>query len=374
MATSRVRVGIDGTPLVGERTGVGHFTAGLVEHLAARGDVDVVAYAVTWRGRREFAALMPPGVRAGTAPIPARVVRAVWERTPRIRAERWTGPVDVVHATNFVAPPAKAPVLLTIHDLAFALYPQWVSGDALGYPKWVEAAVARGVSVHVPSDFVGRQVQEQFGVEADRVHRVYHGLGPTSGGDAAAGREVAGAARYVLALGQLEPRKNLPSLVRAFDQVAASHADLMLVVAGPDGWDRPAFDEAVASAHHGERVRRLGYVTNEARRDLLAGAAAFAYPSRYEGFGFPPLEAMQAGVPVVSSDAGSLPEVLGDAARLVPVEDDDALAAALDSVIGDNAVRTELVTRGRAHAARYTWERAADEFVALYRHLAGTGI
>jgi glycosyltransferase involved in cell wall biosynthesis len=371
MSLSRLRVAIDGTPLVGEKTGVGHFTAGLVEQLAARGDVDVVAYAVTWRGRREFAALMPPGVRAGTAPIPARVVRAVWERTPRIRAERWTGPVDVVHATNFVAPPAKAPVVVTIHDLAFVLHPEWVSGDALGYPKWVEAALARGVSVHVPSDFVGAQIQEVFGVSPERVTRVYHGLGPVAGGDAGAGRELAGAARYVLALGQLEPRKNLPHLVRAFDDVAAAHPDLALVVAGPDGWDRPAFDEAVAAARHRDRVRRLGYVSNEERRDLLAGATVFAYPSRYEGFGFPPLEAMQAGIPVVSSDAGSLPEVLGDAARLVPVEDDDALAAALTFVVSDETQRADLVERGRARAASYTWEKAANEFVTLYERLAG---
>jgi glycosyltransferase involved in cell wall biosynthesis len=363
-------VAIDGTPLVGERTGVGHFTAHLIEHLTARDDVEVVAYAVTWRGRRQFAALLPAGVRAGTAPIPARVARAVWERAPRIRAERWTGPVDIVHATNFVAPPAKAPVVVTIHDLAFVLHPEWVSGDALGYPTWVTIALKRGATVHVPSDFVGAQVQDVFGLPPERVARIYHGLGPIAGGDADAGRRRAGTRRYVLALGQLEPRKNLPGLVRAFDRVAAAHSDVALVIAGPDGWDRPAFEQAVDEARHSDRVRRLGYVTNDARRDLLAGALAFAYPSRYEGFGLPPLEAMQAGVPVVASDAGSLPEVLGDAALLAPVADDEALAGALDRLLSNESLRAELATRGLTRAAGYTWDRATNEFVDLYRLVA----
>jgi glycosyltransferase involved in cell wall biosynthesis len=366
-------VAIDGTPLVGERTGVGHFTAHLIEHLTARDDVEVVAYAVTWRGRRQFAALLPDAVRAGTAPIPARVARAVWERAPRIRAERWTGPVDVVHATNFVAPPAKAPVVVTIHDLAFVLHPEWVSGDALGYPTWVGLALQRGAMAHVPSDFIGTQLQEVFGLPPERVTRIYHGLGPVEGGDTDAGRRRAESTRYVLALGQLEPRKNLPALVRAFDHVAAAHSDVALVIAGPDGWDRPAFEDAIAAARHRDRMRWLGYVTNEARRDLLAGAVVFAYPSRYEGFGLPPLEAMQAGIPVVASDAGSLPEVLGDAALLTPAGDDETLAAALDRALSDAALRADLVTRGRARAARYTWERAADEFAALYRRLSRQG-
>ncbi|MGH9025003.1 MAG: glycosyltransferase family 4 protein, partial [Acidimicrobiia bacterium] len=369
----RLRVAIDGTPLVGERTGIGHFTADLIDHLAARDDIEVVAYAVTWRGRHKFADLLPKDVRAGTAPIPARVARAVWERTPRMQIERWTGPVDVVHATNFVGPPAKAPVLLTIHDLGFMLHPDWAWGDARGYPEWVTTALKRGAMVHVPSDFVGAQAQEVFALPAERVTRVYLGLGPIAEGNADAGRELAGASTYVLALGQIEPRKNLPGLVRGFDRVAATNPDLSLVVAGPDGVDRPAFEAAIAAAHHGDRVRWIRYVPNNARGDLLAGAAAFAYPSRYEGFGFPPLEAMRAGVPVVATKTGSLPEVLGDAALLTPVEDDDALAAALDRLLRDDELRANLVRRGAAQAAKFGWPRAVSEFADLYRRVAATG-
>jgi glycosyltransferase involved in cell wall biosynthesis len=264
-------------------------------------------------------------------------------------------------------------VLLTIHDLGFMLHREWAWGDALGYPEWVATALKRGAHVHVPSDFVGRQAREVFGLPPERVTRVYLGLGPIATGTPDAGRALAGAAKYVLALGQIEPRKNFPGLVRGFDAFAGAYPDVHLVVAGPDGVDRPAFEAAIAGAAHGDRVRWIRYVPNNARGDLLAGAAAFAYPSRYEGFGFPPLEAMRAGVPVVATRTGSLPEVLGDAAVLTPVEDDDALADALDRVVSDETLRAELVRHGRDQAAKFGWPRASEEFAALYHRVATTG-
>jgi glycosyltransferase involved in cell wall biosynthesis len=178
---------------------------------------------------------------------------------------------------------------------------------------------------------------------------------------------LAGAERFVLALGTVEPRKNLPTLVRAFDRVADDDPNLTLVVAGPDGWDRDAFTAAWSAARHRERVWRLGYVTEDERRDLLAGATVFAYPSVYEGFGHPPLEAMAAGVPVVAADAGALPEILGDAAVLVDPSDVDAIADGLHRVIHDASLRATLTARGTERAGRFSWDDAAPEFVDLYR-------
>lgn len=364
-----LRVAIDGTSLLGARTGVGHLTAGLVSALAARGDVRIVVFAVTWRGRRDLAAALPPGVAPATAPIPARLARALWRRMDAPGVERWTGPVDVVHATNYVAPPARAPAVVTVHDLTFVHYPQMCTADTLTYPHLIRRALDRDASVHVVSDFVGGEVQTEFGLPADRVVRVYPGLRRTGAGDASAGRTLAGADRYVLALGTIEPRKNLPALVRAFDRAAGRDARRYLVVAGPDGWDRDAFATAHTTARHRDRVRRLGYVTEAERRDLLAGAAAFAYPSHYEGFGHPPLEAMSAGVPVVAARAGALPEVLGDAALLVDPADVEGLAEGLDRVLDDDALRATLIARGHEQAARFSWDRAAGDFSALYRDL-----
>jgi alpha-1,3-rhamnosyl/mannosyltransferase len=198
---------------------------------------------------------------------------------------------------------------------------------------------------------------------------VYPGLSVTTGGDPAVGHRLAGCTRYLLALGQIEPRKNLPMLVRAFDALAGRHADLRLVVAGPDGWGRGEFDEAVASARHGDRVGWLGYVSSVDRAHLLAGATVFAYPSLYEGFGHPPLEAMAAGVPVVATTAGAVPEVTGGDALLADPHDADALAGQIERVITDDDLRADLVARGHARAAEFSWARASNEFVTLYKRL-----
>ena len=145
----------------------------------------------------------------------------------------------------------------------------------------------------------------------------------------------------------------------------------MLAIGGADGWGLADFDAAVTRAAHGDRVRRLGYVDERQRRDLLAGARALAFPSLYEGFGHPPLEAMGAGVPVVAADTGSLPEALGDAALLVDPHDDDALAGAIELILGDEAVRSGLIARGYEQVERYSWDECYRNMLDLYREVAG---
>ena len=370
-ATAPLRVAVDATSLLGVRTGVSRVTSGLLDELATRGDVQVAAYAVTWRGRENLAAALPRPVRAALRAFPARVTRLSWPRLRWPRVEGWTGPVDVVHATNYVAPPARVPVLVSVHDLSFIRYPELCSGDAARYPRLVQVAVDRGAVVHTDSAFVAAEVRDHYGLPADRVVHVAPGLGLAPGGDPQRGRTIAGAGRYVLAVGTVEPRKNLPMLVQAFDALAAEEHDVDLVVAGPDGWGVTEFTDAVSRAAHPGRIHRLGWLDDEERGDLLAGAAVLAYPSRYEGFGFPPLEAMQAGVPVVASTAGSLPEVLGDAALLVDPTDRDGLAAALARVVTDGELAGDLVRRGRGRADAFRWDRAAAGFVSTYQRLAG---
>jgi glycosyltransferase involved in cell wall biosynthesis len=361
-----IRLAFDGTPLLGPRSGVGEVVSGIIPELARRSELEVVAYSVTLRGRDELAACVPPGVRAAARPYPARLVRRAWLRTEHPRVESWTGAIDVVHATNYVAPPTRAREVVSVYDLGFVRYPELVERDALDYPQLLRRAVRRGAWIHTTSDFVRDEVVETFAVPAERVVRVYPGVPPIHGGDASHGQELAGAARYVLAVGTIEPRKNYPSLVQAFDALAAEDPDLVLVVAGGRGWGADAFDAAVAGAHHGDRVYAPGYVSADDRRDLLAGASVLAYPSHYEGFGFPPLEAMAVGVPVVATRAGAVPEVVGDAARLVEPGDVDALADALRTVLTDDDVRRELVTRGHARHDAFSWTRAVDQLVELY--------
>jgi glycosyltransferase involved in cell wall biosynthesis len=172
---------------------------------------------------------------------------------------------------------------------------------------------------------------------------------------------------YILALGTIEPRKDLPTLVRAFDAIAGDRPGLYLRVAGPEGWGMAAFEAALTAARHRDRVRRYGWVGGRERAELLARATVFAYPSLYEGFGFPPLEAMAVGVPVVATNAGALPEVAGDGAELVPVGDVDALAAALARLVDDPDARAALAERGRRRAECFSWEACADGLAGLYR-------
>jgi glycosyltransferase involved in cell wall biosynthesis len=201
---------------------------------------------------------------------------------------------------------------------------------------------------------------------------VPNGVTDVTGGDADRGRVLAGGDRYVLALGTVEPRKNHVLLVQAFDDLASQDPDVRLVIAGKDGWGADTLDAALASARHRDRVTRLGFVDDIARADLVAGAAMLAYPSVYEGFGLPPLEAMAAGVPVVATAVGAIPEVVGDAAYLVSPEQ-AALARALHETLDDADLRSTLTARGRVRARRFTWERTASEMTQLYRELARSG-
>jgi glycosyltransferase involved in cell wall biosynthesis len=378
MTWPRLRVALDATPLVtlgGQRSGVGTFVGGALGALAGRDDLDVVAYALTFRGRRVWRDVLPAGVRPVGVAVPARLVRAAWLRSSLPPLEWFAGRADVAHGTSFVAPPMRrGGAVVTVHDLTPVRFPELVESDAAAFPALVAAAVDRGAFVHTPSRFVAAEVVELLGVPAERVVAVPHGTPEVGGGDAASGRAAAGSERYVLAIGTVEPRKAYPDLVRAFAAVAAADPELRLVVAGRQGWGADALAGTLGRLPPAirRRVRFTGWLPDRERDDLLAGAAVLAYPSRYEGFGLPPLEAMAAGVPVVATDAGSLPEVLGGAAALVPVGDVDALGEALVAALRlDGPARAAVVAAGRAHAASYTWAGCAAGLADLYRRVAG---
>src|SRR5215218_5436078 len=227
---STMRLALDATPLLGPRSGIGEVVHGIVPELARRPELELVAYALTLRGRNDLAAVVPPGVHAASRSFPARAVRQSWLRFEHPRVERWTGPVDVVHATNYVGPPTKAGEVVSVYDLGFIRYPELVAADSLDYPRLLRRAARRGAWFHTTSDFVRDEVIDTFGVAPDRVVRVYPGIPPITGGDPASGHAVAGTDRYVLAIGTIEPRKNYPRLVDAFDAVAARDPDVGLVV------------------------------------------------------------------------------------------------------------------------------------------------
>jgi glycosyltransferase involved in cell wall biosynthesis len=367
-----MRVAYDVTSLLDARTGVGAFAGEVLTRLAATPDIDVVGYSVSWRGRgATIAGLLPDNVTATRRPMAAQPLRQLWRRLDWPPIEWWTGDVDLVHGPNFVVPPARDGTveLATVHDLTCVRFPELCTRDTLQYPDLIRRALRRGAHIHAVSQFVADEVVDVFAVDRDRVHVVPNGIDQVREGDAAAGRARVAADRYILAVGTIEPRKDLPFLVDAFDRVTEAHDDVWLVVAGQDGWGMEAFAAAVTRAQHGDRVLRTGWLDDRARADLVAGARVFAYPSKYEGFGLAPLEAMAAGTPVVTTRVGALPEVVGAGARLVSSGDVDELSAALDALLEDSDERARLIDVGRAQASKYSWDACADGIVNLYRRL-----
>jgi glycosyltransferase involved in cell wall biosynthesis len=372
-----LRVAVDATPLVGSRTGVGAFVGGMLPALAHRSDVDLVAYGLTWQGRAELPGMLPPGVALARPPMPAGPLLRAWGRADGPAVEWWTGPVDVVHGTNFVVPPSRrGGEVVTVHDLTAIRFPELCTPTSLAYPALVRRAMARGAWIHTPSEFVRREVIDLLQADPDRVRAIAHGVTPAmtpppSHAAVTASTDPNKGKRYVLSLGTAEPRKDLPGLVRAFDAIAGARPGVHLVIAGPRGWGEADLVAAITASPYRNRITRLGWVDDIRRRNLIGGAAVLAYPSIYEGFGFPPLEAMAAGVPVVTTRAGAVPETVGDAARLVDTGDVDALAAALAAALDeDGDARASTVARGKAHAARFTWEACAGGLVALYESVA----
>jgi len=218
---------------------------------------------------------------------------------------------------------------------------------------------------------------EVFGADPGRVRVVHPGvpdLPELAPAEAATLRDrllPATTERYFLAVGTAEPRKDLPGLVRAFGALADHHRDLSLVLAGPPGWGEDALTSAIEASSARDRIVRTGWVDPRDLAALLMGAAVLVYPSLYEGFGFPPLQAMRAGVPVVATRAGSLGEVLGDAARFVEPGDHDALAEAMEACLADDELRARLIRVGKVHAAKFTWEACGAGLESLYRDARG---
>lgn len=369
-----IRVAVDATSLLDRPTGVGVFVRSLLEGLAVRDDVDVSTFAVSWRGRDRLPSVVPEGIGVRSRPVPARLARPLWARSEHPSARWLAGSCDVVHGPNHVVPPGGgAAELVTVHDLTAVRFPDMCNADVLRWPPLLDRSIARGTWVHTDTDAVADEVRDRWPTVAERVVTVRPGVDvPEPAAVEAArgrGRHLAGSDRYVLAVGTVEPRKDLPGLVAAFDEVAATDPDLRLVVAGPDGWGVDEFVAAWVGSPHRRRIVRLGWVSAEDRLGLLTDATVLAYPSRYEGFGFVPLEALAVGTPVVATAVPAVVEVTGDAALLVEPGDVDALAGGLAEVLAGGFGVDDRTARGAARFEDLRWDRFADEMVELYRRI-----
>ena len=369
-----LRVALDATPLLGARTGIGRYVEQLVRALrttltdAETPELRLVP--LTWRGARELVNAAPqlPGVTAGTRRAPARVLRELWARSAFPPAEFLSGAADIWHGTNFVLPPTmRAKGVVTVHDLTYLHHPQWVTPDVVRYRMLVPIALKRAGAICTPSNAVRAELLDAYPhVDPARVFAtplcVDSALFDITRPDDERRRRLALPPNYLLFLGSSEPRKGLDVLLDAYRLlhrrgVALPH----LLVVGPTGWGETASRAGLPDG----LVVEAGYRTAGDIPTIVAGAVALAYPSRYEGFGLPPLEAFAAGVPAIVSDLAVTREVLGELADYAEPDNAAALAHAIEVVLGRGPQPG--ASERRAHAATFTPAALAAGTLAAYR-------
>jgi glycosyltransferase involved in cell wall biosynthesis len=248
-----------------------------------------------------------------------------------------------------------------VHDLTPLRFPELCTPDTLQYPTLLRRAARRGALFHTPTRAIGDELIDTLGIHPDQVAVVPLGLTPVGHGTIPQRLRDAIGDQFLLAVGTIEPRKDLPTLV----------ADLRLVIAGPDGWGAAQLTTAVSKSRHRDRIIRTGAVDESTKSELLRSALVLVYPSIYEGFGLPPLEAMSVGTPVVTTEVPAITEVCADGVSAVPVGDPEAVAKAVDALLGNDDLRHLQIERGHEIVALYDWDRTVDALCQHMLKLAG---
>jgi glycosyltransferase involved in cell wall biosynthesis len=379
-----MRVLVNGVSTLRAKTGVGHTTANLHRALcdvATNGDTFWLYPGRTIAQAADRLVGRPGGgARSGAGSRLKASVKEAAKAAYRLHlraAARWGG-FDLYHEPNFVPVRTHLPTVVTVHDLSVVLHPEWHPADRVAFhTKHFEAGLRQADHVVVVSESVRRELIAELGFPATRVTAVLNGIGdafrPQPPDVVAAARARLGLpGRYFLAVGTIEPRKNLLTLLRAYCDLPATLREACpLLLAGGWGWKSEperVFFESDAKA---KGVRHLGYVADADLPGLYAGATALVYPSFYEGFGLPPVEMLATGGGVLASTAAAVREVVGGHARLIDPHDLAGWRDALREVAADPAALDDTSRGGVAHARRFTWAAAADRTLGVYRSVLG---
>jgi glycosyltransferase involved in cell wall biosynthesis len=368
-------IGIDARSALGQPAGVGRYVRHLVRHLSRLApDLRLVLFV-----DRHGASVLPDApanVQQRALTLPALQNGFTWLHL-RLPPELWRRPVDLFHYPFYTMPLVGGrPAVVTIHDVTFELHPEWFSARSWLATRCVARhAARRAAAVLTVSERSRRDILDCYGVDPGRVHAVHPGVDP----DWAGGGAPPGAARrlgvdgpYVLHVGSIHTRRNIPRLLDAVARLRRRGSDLSLVLAGKVEYPYPDVGAWIAEAGLAGTAVHAGWLPDPEIATLYREARVVAYPSLYEGFGFPALEAMAAGTPVVAADGSCFPEVLGDAAILVDPHDVEAIADGIARAAADGEERRALVERGRRRVARYSWERTARRTLEVYRAVLGS--
>jgi glycosyltransferase involved in cell wall biosynthesis len=375
-----VNVCIDIQSAIAQRAGVGRYTKCLAEHLARQvgrqaGDDQLTLFYLDFK-RRGLPFPAAGAVDRGIQWLPGRLVQKAWKTIGWPAFDQLAGPADVYHFPNFVLPPLRrGRSIVTIHDVSFIRYPEAAEPKNLAYlNSQMRRTVDTADLILTDSHFSATEIIDALQVPEHKVQAVHLGLSddhqPATSTDCAAMRAALNLDRpYLLFVGTVEPRKNIPFLIEAFEQMSDFDGDL--VIAGMPGWKVEPIMERMRNSAKADRIRYLSYVDEHWLSALYSAAQLFVFPSLYEGFGFPPLEAMRCDTPVLASRRGSLPEVLGDAAAYETIDNATAWAATMQQLLTDTARRQALIEAGRQQANRYTWEETARQTWRHYREVGG---
>lgn len=376
-----MRIGIDCRTILnperGEKAGIGHYTYYLVKHLLKvdKKNEYVLYFDYTYPEPREF--LNVPNVTVRHFPF-SRYKRYLPFGYAHIliTAELKRDRLDVFHApANIIPYGYKRPSVVTVHDLAIYKHPEWFpEGQDFSKRVLVPSSLQRARKIIAVSQSTRQDVKKIFGVPEAKIKVVYEGLSKekrvTTQGRVAVQNRYKLAPNYVFTVGVLEPRKNLPGLIKAFDAIVNSNwkkwKDWQLVIAGAKGWKYDDTMRAIKDAKCGSCIRYIGYVSHEEKVALMSGASVFAFPSLWEGFGLPVLEAMGMGVPVLSSDVSAIPEVAQGAALLINPKKPTEIQAGLKELMTSPDRRQELAELGKVRAQSFSWTEVARETLKIY--------
>lgn len=375
-----MHITIDYTPALRQSAGIGRYTRGLVAALA---EIDSEnRYTLFCAGPAPKLTGQLANFSVRTSNVPVRWLTAGWHRLNLpVTVELFSGQTDIFHSPDFTLPPLReAKGVVTVHDLSFLRMPEYADPGLRAYlTRTVPRSVARATRVLADSESTKNDLIDLLNVPPDKISLVPAGVEPRFRPvrDTLKLAEVRSRHKlpewFILSVGTIEPRKNLGRLIAAYGQLRRQtglpHA---LVIAGQPGWLYQGVYDQVAQESLTEYIHFIGYVADEDLPALYTLADLLAFPSLYEGFGLPPLEAMACGTPVVTSNRASLPEAVGSAALQVDPEDVDALADAMARVLGNATLRMRLADLGRAQSARFTWKAAAEKLLAAYQ-LAAAG-
>lgn len=371
-----MRVCIDFQSAIGRRAGVGRYTHSLAAHLPAHqlpGDeLSLFFFDFRGRGAPDF----PAGIRMRRNRwVPGRLAQQAWKRLHFPPFNWMSGPAEVYHFPNFIIPPlSRGRAVVTIHDVSFLRFPHTTEARNLRYlGARIRDTVRRADLILTDSQAMADDIHDCLGVPSGRLRSIPLGISPDFRRPSDPDRiSVLRRHRlerpYLLFVGTLEPRKNIPFLVEVFERLSDFDGDLVLV--GATGWKA---EPILSRLHHSRcagRIRRIPEAGDADLPALYAGAECLVFPSLYEGFGFPPLEAMACGTPVISSRGGSLAEILDGAADLLSAFDADQWAGAIGRMRSDTARRADFVRRGLARARQFDWNETARRTWQAYRELA----